>query len=195
MAFYLWEAAVETWRGIAGGSLSLGGMTVSAGGVIGAIIVLVLTRVVSRFAAVLAREVLLPRMEIRRGTAESAITLATYVLYVIGIVLASSALGLASTQITVVIGALGVEPPPKAHMIRFGESSIDFRLRCWVLMDQFVDVLGDLHVALERELHDAEIRIPFPQRDLHVYPGERAPEGPTLDLAAAEIPSTPEVSR
>ena len=53
-------------------------------------------------------------------------------------------------------------------MIRFGDSSLDFRLRCWTRFDDFVEVASDLHVAINKELGEAGITIPFPQRDLHV---------------------------
>jgi len=70
-------------------------------------------------------------------------------------------------------------PQPKAHMIRFGDSSLEFRLRCWTLIDDWIDLLGDLHIAVNRELKAAGITIPFPQRDLHIIP-ESVPADPDL---------------
>jgi len=62
-------------------------------------------------------------------------------------------------------------------MLRFGESSLDFRLRCWVRMEDWVSVASDLHVSINRELKTAGITIPFPQRDLHVRSGAGVPVG------------------
>ena len=60
------------------------------------------------------------------------------------------------------------DPAPEAQMIRFGDSSLDFRVRCWTRVDEFVEVASDLHVAIYKELGEAGIPIPFPQHDLHV---------------------------
>lgn len=59
-------------------------------------------------------------------------------------------------------------PQTDAQMIAFGDSSLDFRLRCWTLFDHWLAVLSDLNVAINRELAAADITIPFPQRDLHI---------------------------
>jgi small-conductance mechanosensitive channel len=304
-AFHVWPPLHELWATIAGTSLSVGGMTIYTGGIVGAIVVLIVTHVTARLVASLAREELLPRMRVRPGAAESVVTLGTYVVYGIGAVVAASALGLGATQLTVVIGALGVgigfglknivdnfvsgllliverpigvgdtvqttnhlgrvvrigirsstirsydgaeiilpnadlvahevinwtrsdqtrrieafvgvaygtepervlevlrtvaaghpkvldDPGPAAHMIGFGESSLDFRLRCWVMMADFVDVLSDLYVGIEAALDDASIRIPFPQRDLHLKPTEGAVDGSlaghVADVEASSLP-------
>jgi potassium efflux system protein len=51
----------------------------------------------------------------------------------------------------------------------FGESSLDFELRCFIrLVDRRLDTLSELNFAIERVLREAGIQIPFPQRDLHV---------------------------
>jgi small-conductance mechanosensitive channel len=60
------------------------------------------------------------------------------------------------------------EPEPQVHMIDFADSSLDFRLRCWAPMSDWVTVASDLRVAINNELKVAGIQIPFPQRDLHV---------------------------
>ena len=60
------------------------------------------------------------------------------------------------------------DPVPKPQMIGFGESSLDFRLRCWTHVEDWTDVVGDLHLAINKELEKAGVTIPFPQRDLHI---------------------------
>ena len=52
--------------------------------------------------------------------------------------------------------------------IGFGESSLDFRLRRWARMADWVDVASDLRIAINREPKEAGIEIPFPQRKLQI---------------------------
>ena len=60
---------------------------------------------------------------------------------------------------------------------RFGDSSLDFELRCFIRnVDQRLATLSELNFAIEKALREANIQIPFPQRDLHlrsVDPGAR----------------------
>jgi small-conductance mechanosensitive channel len=253
-------------------------------------------------------EEILPRAKLRRGDAQSVVTLVNYGVYGIGLLIAASALGLTGTQLAVVFGALSLgigfglqtivnnfvsgliliferpikvgdvvqtverfgtvqhigirastirsfdgaeivipngdlvakevinwtrtdqirraevlvgvaygtdpqvvleillrvaeghprvreDPEPKAQMISFGNSSLDFRLRCWCNMDDWIDVLSELHVAVNREIEAAGITIPFPQRDLHIIPpkGDGSPDlPPELDTADHPPPPEPE---
>lgn len=59
-------------------------------------------------------------------------------------------------------------PAPEAFLQSFGESSLDWRLRLWVKMEESPKVLSDLKRAVSEELDKAKIEIPFPHRDLHV---------------------------
>lgn len=59
-------------------------------------------------------------------------------------------------------------PMPEVFFIDFGDSSLDFRLLAWVHVDYKLTTESDLRLALNRELKDAGIEIPFPQTDLHV---------------------------
>lgn len=279
--FQVYEPLRAYAAAIAGGSRSIGGLTVSTSGVLGAILILAVTHLLARLVRFLLREEVLPRFRIPVGTRHSVITLANYAVHSIGIVLAASAAGLSGTQVTVVVGALGVgigfglqnvvnnfvsgliliferpikvgdrlqtsehwgtvvhigirastirrldgaeiivpngdlvakevinwtrsddtrrieipvgvaygtdlekvleilllvaaehelvlaDPEPEAQMMKFGDSSLDFRLLCWTRVRHFRAVASDLHLAISKELGDAGIRIPFPQRDLHV---------------------------
>lgn len=61
------------------------------------------------------------------------------------------------------------EPAPRVRFRRFGESSLDFELLCWI--DRPVDrgrLQHELHCAVYRAFAADNIVIPFPQRDLHV---------------------------
>jgi small-conductance mechanosensitive channel len=60
-------------------------------------------------------------------------------------------------------------PEPRALFLGFGESSLDFELRFWTSnFDFWREVASDVTVAINATLRDAEIEIPFPQRDLHL---------------------------
>lgn len=60
-------------------------------------------------------------------------------------------------------------PEPRVRMRRFGESSLDFQLLCWI--DQPVDsgrLTHELMIQVYKSFINENIQIPFPQRDLHV---------------------------
>jgi small-conductance mechanosensitive channel len=60
-------------------------------------------------------------------------------------------------------------PAPNALFDGFGESSLDFEL--WISIPEFDDwrkVKSEITLAINNALRDAEIEIPFPQRDLHL---------------------------
>ncbi|MCB1024038.1 MAG: mechanosensitive ion channel [Acidobacteria bacterium] len=60
------------------------------------------------------------------------------------------------------------EPAPRAIFVGFGDNSLDFQLRAWTDSDNWVVVSSDLTLGVHDKLYEAEIEIPFPQRDLHV---------------------------
>ena len=60
-------------------------------------------------------------------------------------------------------------PAPVALFLGFGESSLDFELRCWTDdFDGWIEIRSQLGLDLHRMLGDAGIEVPFPQRVLHV---------------------------
>jgi small-conductance mechanosensitive channel len=60
-------------------------------------------------------------------------------------------------------------PAPQVLFLSFGESSLDFELRVWVLdADERIKVKSELHQAIDRSFREAKIEIAFPQRDLHL---------------------------
>jgi len=60
-------------------------------------------------------------------------------------------------------------PPPLALFTGFGESSLDFQLRCWTRrFETWTTVASEVRIAVAQALDAAGIEIPFPQRDLHV---------------------------
>ncbi len=65
------------------------------------------------------------------------------------------------------------DPAPVALFIAFGDSALDFQLRAWTArFEDSVPLRSALGVAIYHALTEAGIAIPFPQRDLHLAPGE-----------------------
>lgn len=61
------------------------------------------------------------------------------------------------------------DPPPRTLFIGFGDSSLNFQLRAWTMShDQWQVVKSDLAVGVWKALKEADIEVPFPQRDLHL---------------------------
>jgi len=78
-------------------------------------------------------------------------------------------------------------PAPYAFFNGFGDSSLNFELRVYLLdLDNWFTVYGRLYQDIERRLREAGITIPFPQRDLHV----RSVAREVLEMGAA--PEAPE---
>jgi len=62
-----------------------------------------------------------------------------------------------------------LQRPPAAFFMGFGESSLNFELRFWsAWQDTWFQLQSDVTVAVAKALREADIEIPFPQRDLHV---------------------------
>lgn len=74
-------------------------------------------------------------------------------------------------------------PEPSVLFLGFGDSSLDFELRCVIReVDKRLSVLSDLNFAIDAAFREHGIEIPFPQRDLHLRgwpaPGPVPPESP-----------------
>jgi len=59
-------------------------------------------------------------------------------------------------------------PAVEVLFTAFGESSLDFELRLWTRIDQWLEVRSDVLMAVYQAFAEHGIEIPFPQRDLHV---------------------------
>ena len=60
---------------------------------------------------------------------------------------------------------------PSAHVLfkNFGSSSLDFELLVWTDMPQKQFLLqSEINYSIERAFREADIRIPFPQQDIHL---------------------------
>ena len=61
------------------------------------------------------------------------------------------------------------EPPPTVHFNEFGDSSLNFAVRCFLgSIEQRVPVRHELNTAIYKVLNENGIAIPFPQRDIHI---------------------------
>ena len=59
--------------------------------------------------------------------------------------------------------------PPRVLFMGFGDSSLNFELRCFIRdISERLVTLSDLNYTIEKKLREAGIEIPFPQRDIHV---------------------------
>ena len=57
---------------------------------------------------------------------------------------------------------------PQVQFIDFGESSLDFRLRFWSTIDDFLIAETRLRFEIDRLFRENDVVIPFPQRDVHM---------------------------
>ncbi|MDH5327123.1 MAG: mechanosensitive ion channel [Gammaproteobacteria bacterium] len=58
---------------------------------------------------------------------------------------------------------------PKVLFLGFGESSLDFELRCFIFnIDERTNVVSDINFAIDKAFRENSIEIPFPQRDIHI---------------------------
>ena len=66
------------------------------------------------------------------------------------------------------------EPEPIVVFTTFGESSLDFELRCFVNSPQLYRTIShSLNMAIDKAFRKNNIEIAFPQRDLHLRSVDR----------------------
>jgi small-conductance mechanosensitive channel len=66
-------------------------------------------------------------------------------------------------------------PAPQVLFLNFGDSSLEFQLRVWVLdVDNRLTTQSELHQEIDRRFREAKIEIAFPQLDLHVRSGDES---------------------
>jgi small-conductance mechanosensitive channel len=59
--------------------------------------------------------------------------------------------------------------PIRVFFLGFGDSSLDFDLRCHILtIDSRLTVTSDINFEIDKRFRENDIEIPFPQRDIHV---------------------------
>ena len=60
------------------------------------------------------------------------------------------------------------DPPPRVYFEKFGDSSLNFRLLCWVPYENGLSARSELSIAIYNAFAEEGVEIPFPQVDLHV---------------------------
>ncbi|UCG14915.1 MAG: mechanosensitive ion channel [Deltaproteobacteria bacterium] len=67
-------------------------------------------------------------------------------------------------------------PEPRVIFMGFGDSSLDFELRFYLLdIDKWYVTRSDIVQEIERKFRESEVQIPFPQRDLHLRSVDESP--------------------
>ncbi|MHB8901316.1 MAG: mechanosensitive ion channel domain-containing protein, partial [Thermoguttaceae bacterium] len=86
------------------------------------------------------------------------------------------------------------EPAPRVAFEEFGASSLNYVLRCFLPdMENRLQVVHELHIAIDREFRRAGIEIAFPQQDIHVRSIHADPE--LLEQILAGTGRAPEDTR
>lgn len=78
----------------------------------------------------------------------------------------------------------GTVPPPKVLFRSFGDSALNFEVRCFVRnIDERLQVVSDINFAIEAAFREEGIEIPFQQRDVRVknWPQRLGPGKETND--------------
>ncbi|MFC1796761.1 mechanosensitive ion channel family protein [Pseudomonadota bacterium] len=61
------------------------------------------------------------------------------------------------------------DPKPIVRLNELADSSVNFVVRPWVKMDDYLEVYWDITRAVKMRFDEEGISIPFPQRDVHVF--------------------------
>lgn len=61
------------------------------------------------------------------------------------------------------------DPVPQVVVTELGDSAVNLSVRATTSLDNFWTMNEELIIDCKRALDDADIEIPFPQRDLHIY--------------------------
>jgi potassium efflux system protein len=98
----------KAWRAMLGAGVTLGGVQITVGRVLGSALLLYTAFLASVGVRAVLGEEVLPGRQIDRGLADAIQTLVHYTIVVVGIALALSALGIRLEALAIVVGALGV---------------------------------------------------------------------------------------
>ncbi|NHN40383.1 mechanosensitive ion channel family protein [Halorubellus sp. JP-L1] len=81
-------------------------------------------------------------------------------------------------------------PKPRMRLREFGDSALEYELLCWVSTPvKRAKAIHRLNKGLYDAMNDANVEIPFPQRDVHVRPTAAASSAPdSRDSATADAP-------
>ena len=82
------------------------------------------------------------------------------------------------------------DPAPSVFFVEFGDSSLNFELVVWSdkMSNRPRRFRSDLNFAIHKQLEEAGIEIPFPQRDLHIRSGALSQSGEPGKPGKAQLP-------
>ena len=84
------------------------------------------------------------------------------------------------------------EPEPTIRMHALADSSVNFIARPWALTADYWDVYWDVTRAVKQRFDAADIGIPFPQRDVHLYLADGDSKAAAALLSRDKTPRRPE---
>ncbi|WP_456386136.1 mechanosensitive ion channel family protein [Profundibacter sp.] len=72
------------------------------------------------------------------------------------------------------VGRVLLTRPPVCHIVGFGDSSVDYILRFWIIdpTDGLTNIRGNVYLALWDTFKENDISIPFPQREVKIHEGQ-----------------------
>ncbi|MEM0998814.1 MAG: mechanosensitive ion channel domain-containing protein [Bacteroidota bacterium] len=74
------------------------------------------------------------------------------------------------------------DPAPKVLFQDFGDSALQFDLLLWTYLSFEAEfTLSDLRFAVDQAFRENAVRIPFPQRDVHLYPPPPPGDSPSSE--------------
>jgi small conductance mechanosensitive channel len=80
------------------------------------------------------------------------------------------------------------DPEPVVRVHNLGDSSVDFVCRPWCETDDYWDVYWDVTQAVKQRFDAEGVSIPFPQRDIHMYPTGQSGASESAGAAGAATP-------
>ncbi len=79
------------------------------------------------------------------------------------------------------------DPPPSITFESFGDSTLNLTLRAYLpSLETRLQVIHELHTSIHEQFNKANIEIAFPQRDVHIYSGNKALAETILNLDPAD---------
>lgn len=75
-----------------------------------------------------------------------------------------------ATEAAAAAGRVVETPSPVCNLVEFGDSSVNFDLRFWIIDPQngMANIRSEVLMGLWERLREHDIQIPFPQRDVHI---------------------------
>lgn len=87
----------------------------------------------------------------------------------------------AAEETAVTVDRVLKTPSPMCNLVEFGDNSVNFDLRFWINdpSNGVANVTSQVMLALWDRLHEMDVAIPFPQRDIHIksWPPAEIPRG------------------